>query len=125
MTRVLTRALAGRGVDIRLNTTLDDARATDAGVTTSLGDESLEADVLLVAVGRRARTAGIGIEEAGIPLTGSTIDTTDELLTNLPHVYAGGDVVAGPQLAHRGFAHGMYVAEHVAWRKGLIHGVDA
>ncbi|NLE98572.1 MAG: FAD-dependent oxidoreductase, partial [Propionibacterium sp.] len=118
LTRVLTRALGARGVDVRVGAPLTEAVATDDGVRVVVDGDELTADVLLVAVGRRPNTVGIGLETAGVALEGPSIAVDDQLRTSAPHIFAAGDVVAGPQLAHRGYAHGMFVAELVAWEQG-------
>ncbi|MGV8846240.1 FAD-dependent oxidoreductase [Tessaracoccus sp.] len=116
--RILHTALAKRGVDIRLSSPVSAARATDTGVRVELDGESIDADVLLVAAGRRPVLEGIGLNEAGIGRAGSHIAVDESLRTSVPAVYAAGDVVAGPQLAHRGYAHGLFVAEHIAHLQG-------
>ncbi|MFE0750070.1 dihydrolipoyl dehydrogenase [Gordonia sp. NPDC058843] len=112
----LTRAFRKRGITIRTGTALSAARVAEDGVTVDLADESepLHADVLLVAVGRGPRTTGLGFEEAGIRLDRGFVAVDDALQTSVPGVYAVGDIVPGPQLAHRGFANGIFVAEQLA-----------
>lgn len=80
------------------------------------GDE-LEADYVLVAVGRGPASTGLGLEAAGVTLEGDWVATNERLQTNVPGVYAVGDLVRGLQLAHRGFAHGIFVAEEIAGLK--------
>ncbi|SDL54662.1 FAD-dependent oxidoreductase [Tessaracoccus oleiagri] len=118
LSKVLTRALRSRGVDVRTGAPVAGAEAGDGGVRVTVGHEQLEADLLLVAVGRRPRVAGLGLEEVGVELDGAAIATDADLRTSVPHIHAAGDVVAGPQLAHRGYAHGQFVAELVAWELG-------
>jgi dihydrolipoamide dehydrogenase len=74
----------------------------------------LEADYLLVAVGRGPATAGLGFEEAGVRLDRGFVLTDERLRTGVPHVWAVGDIVPGLQLAHRGFQQGIFVAEEIA-----------
>ncbi len=69
---------------------------------------------MLVAVGRGPNTAGMGYEEVGVAMDRGWVPTDDHLQTNLPNVYAVGDIVPGLQLAHRGFAQGIFLAEHLA-----------
>ncbi|MGW8813049.1 dihydrolipoyl dehydrogenase [Gordonia terrae] len=111
----LERALSRRGIDVRTGTALDGAKtgADEVQVTLSSGDV-LTADVLLVAVGRGPNTAGSGFAEAGLMMTDDFAVTDDTLQTSIPGVYAVGDIVPGPQLAHRGFAQGLFVAELLA-----------
>jgi dihydrolipoamide dehydrogenase len=81
------------------------------------GGEELTSDLLLVAVGREPAASGLGYEEAGITMRNGFVPTDERLHTNLPSVYAVGDIVPGLQLAHRGFAQGIFVAEDIAGMK--------
>jgi dihydrolipoamide dehydrogenase len=91
------------------------ATATDSGVSVSLeSGEQIDADLLLVAVGRGPNSAGHGYEEAGVHLERGFVLTDERLRTNLPNVYAVGDLVPGLQLAHRGFQQGIFIAEEIA-----------
>ncbi len=117
--QILAKELSRRGVDIRLGTSVTGARPTPDGVTVSLDGEDLAADLLLVAVGRRPASSGLGLEEAGIAITSTGHVVVDgQLQTAARGVFAAGDLVAGPQLAHRGYAHGMYLAERIARLQG-------
>ncbi|AQP47504.1 dihydrolipoyl dehydrogenase [Tessaracoccus aquimaris] len=121
--RILAKELARRGVDVRLGTSLTEATATDAGVRVLAGDAELTADLLLVAVGRKPSSSGLGLEEAGIGITATGHVVVDERLqTSARGVYAAGDLVSGPQLAHRGYAHGIYLAERIAQLQGAFAG---
>lgn len=85
------------------------------GAVVVLEDGSrLEGDYVLVAIGRGPASGGLGLEEAGITTTKGWVDTDERLRTAVDGVYAVGDLVAGLQLAHRGFAHGIFVAEEIA-----------
>ena len=111
----LERAFRRRSIDFRLGVPLRTAVQTDAGVEVTLdNDDALEVDLLLVAVGRAPVTAGIGLEEVGVELDRGFVATDERLQTSVPGVYAVGDIVAGPQLAHRGFQQGVFVAEEIA-----------
>jgi dihydrolipoamide dehydrogenase len=113
--KALERAFRKRGINVLVGSPFAGVAPSDSGVAVSLGTgERLEADLLLVAVGRGPNTAGMGFEEAGIGLDQGFVTTDDRLRTTLPGVYAVGDVVRGPQLAHRGFQQGIFVAEEVA-----------
>lgn len=84
-----------------------------------LPDGTVTADVALIAVGRRPVTGGLGLEEAGVALTSTGhVSATRELATTTVGVFAVGDLIAGPQLAHRGYAHGIFLAEHLAHLSG-------
>ncbi|YAL84419.1 dihydrolipoyl dehydrogenase [Dermacoccaceae bacterium W4C1] len=112
----LQRAFTRRGITVRTETRVLDARDTEgAAVQLSLeGGEQLETDLLLVAVGRRPATDDLGYAEAGVVLDAGFVRTDERLHTTAEGVYAVGDIVAGAQLAHRGFAHGIFVAEQIA-----------
>jgi dihydrolipoamide dehydrogenase len=87
----------------------------DGGVDVELADgRHVSADLLLVSVGRGPRTAGLGFEEAGVEVDRGWVITDELLQTGVPGVFAVGDIVPGPQLAHRGFAQGILVAEQLA-----------
>ncbi|PRW64979.1 dihydrolipoyl dehydrogenase [Actinopolyspora mortivallis] len=111
----LERAFRKRGIKFSTGVKFTGAQQTDEGVTVSLENgETLEADLLLVAVGRGPNTAGHGYEEAGLTLERGFVRTDERLRTNLPGVYAVGDIVPGLQLAHRGFQQGVFIAEDIA-----------
>jgi dihydrolipoamide dehydrogenase len=76
--------------------------------------------MLLLAVGRGPQTADLGYQEAGVDLEDGFVRATERLETSIPGVYALGDVVRGLQLAHRGFAQGIFVAEEIAHRSGAL-----
>jgi len=76
--------------------------------------DAIEADLLLVAVGRGPVTAGLGYEEAGVTMDRGFVLANERLQTNVDGIYAVGDIVPGLQLAHRGFAQGIFVAEQIA-----------
>ncbi|QDQ95440.1 dihydrolipoyl dehydrogenase [Rhodococcus sp. WB9] len=112
----LTRALRKRGITIMTGTRFAKAVQDEStvSVTVESGD-TIEADLLLVAVGRGPRTADIGLTENGVALDPrGFVAVDDSLRTSQPAVYAVGDIVAGPQLAHRGFQQGIFVAETIA-----------
>ncbi len=111
----LERAFKKRGIKFRTGVKFSGVTQDDSGVTVSLetGDE-LKADLLLVAVGRGPSTQGTGFEEAGVTMERGFVITDERCRTNLPNVFAIGDIVPGLQLAHRGFQQGIFVAEDIA-----------
>jgi dihydrolipoamide dehydrogenase len=113
--KAVERAFRRRGIAFRTNTPFKSVDQTDGGVrvTVESGDP-VEADLLLVAVGRGAVTEGLGYEEVGVKLDRGFVPTDERLRTNVEGVYAIGDLVPGLQLAHRGFAHGIFLAEDFA-----------
>ncbi len=115
VSKQLERAFRKRGIDFKLGVRFQSASQTDSGVTVTLeSGETVEADYLLVAVGRGPATQGLGFEEVGIEMDRGFVLTDERLATNVPGVYAVGDIVPGLQLAHRGYQQGIYLAEHLA-----------
>jgi dihydrolipoamide dehydrogenase len=113
----LERAFRRRGITFKTGVRFTGVNQSDSGVTVSLeSGEQYEADLLLVAVGRGPNTADAGYAEAGVQMERGFVLTDDRLRTNLPGVYALGDIVQGLQLAHRGFAQGIFLAEDIAGR---------
>ena len=113
------RALRKRGLTIRTGVGVAEVETTDDGVLLRLADGSeVTGELVLVAVGRGPVSEGLGYGEAGVGLDRGFVQVDERLQTSVPSVYAVGDLVAGPQLAHRGFAHGIFVAEEIAHRAG-------
>lgn len=113
--KALERAFRKRGISFKTGVRFESAEQDDSKVTVTLeGGEKLDADVLLVAVGRGPTTSNLGYEEAGIEMDRGFVPTNDRLETSVPNVYAVGDIVPGLQLAHRGYSQGIFVAEEIA-----------
>ena len=113
--KALERAFRKRGIGFQLGRRFSSVTQTESTVTVSLDDgTNLEADYVLVAVGRGPATAGLGFEDAGVRLDRVFVQTDERLRTTAPHVWAVGDIVPGLQLAHRGFQQGIFVAEEIA-----------
>jgi len=113
--RQLERAFRKRGIGLQLGTRFEGVKDTGAGVTVTLeGGKTLEAEFLLVAVGRGPVSAGLGYEEAGVAVERGFVVVDEVCQTNVPTISAVGDLTPGPQLAHVGFAEGILVAERLA-----------
>ncbi|HWL02349.1 MAG TPA: dihydrolipoyl dehydrogenase [Microbacteriaceae bacterium] len=109
------RAFRKRGIEFKVGVRFQSATQTENAVTVTLENgETLEGDILLVAVGRGPVTAGLGFEEAGVKIDRGFVITDERLRTGVDGVYAVGDIVPGLQLAHRGFQQGIFVAEEIA-----------
>lgn len=115
VSKALERAFRKRGIDFKTGVRFSGVEQHENGVVVSLeSGEKLEAELMLVAVGRGPNTAGMGYEEQGINMDRGFVLTNDRLQTNIPGVYAAGDIVPGLQLAHRGFQQGIFIAEDIA-----------
>ena len=115
ISKALERAYRKRGIDFKLGVRFSGVEQTASSVTAVLEDGTrVEAELMLVAVGRGPNTAGFGYEEQGLTMDRGWVITNDRLNTNLPGMYAAGDIVPGVQLAHRGFQQGIFIAEDIA-----------
>ena len=113
--KLLERAYRKRGITTHLGARFSGVEHTATGVRVSLENGTqIEADLLLVAVGRGPSSAGLGYEEAGVTVERGFVIVDELCRTNVPGVYAVGDLIPTLQLAHLGFAEGILVAEHVA-----------
>jgi dihydrolipoamide dehydrogenase len=109
------RAYKKRGIQFKVGARFSGVTQDDSGVHVSLeSGETIDADLLLVAVGRGPVTAGLGYEEVGVQLDRGFVTVDERLQTSVPGVYAVGDIVPGLQLAHRGYQQGIFVAEEIA-----------
>ena len=115
VSKALERAFRKRGIEFKTGVRFSGVEQHENGVVVSLeSGEKLEAELLLVAVGRGPNTAGLGYEENGITMDRGFVLTNERLQTSVPGVYAAGDIVPGLQLAHRGFQQGIFIAEEIA-----------
>jgi dihydrolipoamide dehydrogenase len=115
LSKGLERAFRKRGIRYELSTRFDHVDQDETGVVVTLENgTTIEAEVLLVAVGRGPATANLGYEEQGLTLDRGFVVVDERLRTGVGEIYAVGDITPGLQLAHRGFAHGIFVAEQIA-----------
>lgn len=120
------KTLKGQGMDIRLGTRVTESSASAKGVAVKYsdadGDHEMEVDKLIVAVGRRPYTEGLLAPDSGVNLDErGFLYVNDLCATDAPNVYAVGDVVRGPMLAHKGTEEGVMVAERIAGHKPLVN----
>jgi dihydrolipoamide dehydrogenase len=116
--RLLERAFRRRGISFELGARFAGVEHTADGVRVSLeSGKVLEAELLLVAVGRGPVSAGLGYEEAGVAMDRGYVLVDELMRTSVPTVSAVGDLVPTPQLAHVGFAEGILVAERLAGQR--------
>jgi dihydrolipoamide dehydrogenase len=111
----LERAFRKRGIKALTNAPFKAVDHTETGVRVHLeSGDPIDAELLLVAVGRAPTTDGLGYEEQGVAMERGFVLADERCRTNVPNVFAVGDIVPGLQLAHRGFAQGIFVAEEIA-----------
>jgi dihydrolipoamide dehydrogenase len=122
------RILAKQGLTFRLGTRVTGARKGNDGVRLAVEPakggavEELAADVVLVAIGRRAYTEGLGLAEVGVQLDErGRVKTTDGFATSVPGIWAIGDVIAGPMLAHKAEDEGVALAERLAGQHSHVN----
>src|SRR5262245_12253500 len=128
VSKQMQRILAKQGMAFKLSTKVTAAKPGKQGVALTLepaaggAAEQLTADVVLVSVGRRPITDGLGLAEAGVATDNKGRVTIDEhYRTNVAGIYAIGDVIQGPMLAHKAEDEGVAVAEIIAGQKGHVN----
>ncbi|CAA9236757.1 MAG: Dihydrolipoamide dehydrogenase of pyruvate dehydrogenase complex [uncultured Corynebacteriales bacterium] len=113
--KLLERAFRRRGINQKLGARFSGVEHTDNGVRVALENgEQIEAELLLVAVGRGPVSAGLGYEEVGVAMDRGFVKVDAYCQTNVPTISAVGDLIQTPQLAHVGFGEGILVAERLA-----------
>lgn len=122
MSTEFQKILTKQGMTFRLSTKVTGADITAKEIVLRIGDEKVVADTVLVAVGRRPYTQNLGLETIGITLTPKgTIPIDGRFKTSIPNIYAIGDVVDGPMLAHKASEEGIAVAEIIAGHNPVIN----
>jgi dihydrolipoamide dehydrogenase len=122
------RMLAKQGIEFKLGAKVTRVEKSKKGATVTFQSvkggsaETVEADVVLVATGRKPYTEGLGLAEAGVELDAAgRVKTNRRLRTNVEGIYAIGDVIAGPMLAHKAEDEGVAVAEMIAGQAGHVN----
>ena len=126
--KALERVLSKQGIKFRLKTKVTSATKSDTGLSLTLepsagGEvETMAADVVLVSIGRRAYYDGLGLAEAGVALDDrKRVKVDAHFATNVPGIYAIGDVIIGPMLAHKAEDEGVAIAEILAGQAGHVN----
>jgi dihydrolipoamide dehydrogenase len=115
ISRLVERGLKRQGIKVHTGTPVKDVQGTEESVSFSYGEESAEVDYLVIAAGRGADVEGLGLDEAGVELDERGLVKVDgRLRTSRKGVYAIGDLVAGPALAHKASDEGVIAAEDSA-----------
>lgn len=124
--REAQRILKGQGLDIRLGAKPTAVKASKKGLqltyTDAEGEKQLRADRILIAIGRKPQTEGLNLEAAGVAVDEQGFISVDgQCRTAVPHIYAVGDVVRGPMLAHKASEEGIAVAERIVGQAGHVN----
>ncbi|MGK2937369.1 MAG: dihydrolipoyl dehydrogenase [Solirubrobacteraceae bacterium] len=118
ISKLAERGFKKQGIKVHTSTFVENVQTTDTGVTFTYGGETGSADYLVIATGRGPDVEGLGLDEAGIKLTENGLIAVDGALrTNVPNVYAIGDLVPGPALAHKASDEGIIAAEDAAGKE--------
>ncbi|NQU56423.1 MAG: dihydrolipoyl dehydrogenase, partial [Rhodospirillales bacterium] len=123
----MTRTLKKQGMKFMLKAKVTAAKASKAGVTLSVEPrdggtaEKIKADVVLVAIGRRPYSDGLGLDKVGVATDRGFITTDHNLQTNVAGIFAIGDVIGGAMLAHKAEEEGIAAAEHLAGQSGHVN----
>ena len=128
VSKQMQRILGKQGMTFKLGSKVTGAKVTNTGVTLSVepaaggAAEEIEADVVLVAIGRRAYTNGLGLDAVGVEMDNrGRVKIGKHFETNVPGIYAIGDVVEGPMLAHKAEEEGVALAELLAGQAGHVN----
>lgn len=128
LSKEMKKILTKQGMEFKLSTKVTGAKSAKDEVTLSLeaaaggSAETLEVETVLVAIGRRPYTAGLGLDTAGVKLDNrGRVEIDDHFRTNVPSIYAIGDVVRGAMLAHKAEDEGVVLAEIIAGQSGHIN----
>jgi dihydrolipoamide dehydrogenase len=126
--KTFQRILTKQGLKFVLGAAVQSVKKTKTGATVSYklkkndSEASLDAEIVLVATGRKPYTAGLGLEALGVEMgPRGTIKTDDHFATNIPGLYAIGDAIVGPMLAHKAEDEGMAVAEILSGKHGHVN----
>ncbi len=128
ITKHFQRALAKQGLKFKLGAKVAGAEVTGSGVSLTVepakggAAETIETDIVLVCIGRRPHVDGLGLDKAGVKLTArGRIEVDAHFQTSVPGIYAIGDVIDGPMLAHKASEDGIACVETIAGQKGHVN----
>jgi dihydrolipoamide dehydrogenase len=124
ISKVVERGLKKQGMSVHTKTLVENVETTDTSVRFTAGGDQLETEWLVIAAGRGPDIEGLGLDEAGVKLDDKGLIAVDGALrTSVPNVYAIGDLVAGPALAHKASDEGIIAVEDAAGREThpLVH----
>ena len=117
-----------QGMELRLSTKVSKVERSGEGATLTVepaaggAAEQIAADVVLVSIGRRANTEGLALDKAGLAVNArGQVETDHDFATSVPGIWAIGDVIPGPMLAHKAEDEGIAVAENIAGLTGIVN----
>lgn len=124
--QTLQRSLKKQGLNILLKTRLDKIETSKDGIVASLttdkGEQQISCDKVLVATGRRAQTVGLGLENVNLQTNKQgQLEVDENYQTTVPGIYAIGDLIPGPMLAHKASEEGVVFAERLAGQKSTVN----
>lgn len=127
--RVMRKAVKGLGIELVLGARVQSLNTKDSqaeiNYTTTAGEQTVQAHKVLVAIGRWPNTRDIGLEKAGVKLDKrGFVEVNARMETSVPRIFAIGDIVAGPMLAHRASYQGKVAAEVIAGQAAAFEGVE-
>ncbi len=126
VSEAMRNALRVQGAKVHLNTRIAAIEAGQEGLRAHLqspqGETSVEANSVLLAAGRRPNVAGLGLEAAGVRYDRKGVQVDECMATNVPHIFAAGDVVGGTMLAHVAMHQGLVAAENALGRQARVRG---
>jgi len=114
VSKELTRAFTRRGIALKTGVKVASVKPGGAGVVVDLEGEKLEVEQVLMAIGRTARIAGLGLEGIGVQLERGFVKVSPHMETSVKGLYAIGDMAGAPLLAHKAMAEGVVAAEAIA-----------
>jgi len=124
LTSILARALKGDGIQLYEGTKVSSIEDSEGGKAVTVSDggaeKKLDAEVVAIAVGYCPNTDGLGLYEAGVTTSKGTIQVNENMETNVPNVYAAGDVIGGMMLAYVAMEEGIIAAENALGKKSTI-----
>jgi dihydrolipoamide dehydrogenase len=122
ISKELQKILTKQGMTFRLSTKVTGADISANEIVLRIGQEELKGDVVLISVGRKPYTQNLGLETVGIiPTPTGTIPIDNRFRTSVPNIYAIGDIVDGPMLAHKASEEGVAVAEIIAGQNPVVN----
>ncbi|EOH91713.1 dihydrolipoyl dehydrogenase [Enterococcus pallens] len=122
LAELLRKKLTKAGINFQLGVRVEEVASHENGVALSLGNEKLTAEKLLIAVGRRSYTQGLGLENTSVKTDKQRILVNERTQTNVAHIYAIGDCTGQVMLAHYASAQGEIAAENALGAKEIFHG---